>query len=121
MTLIRATEQEADYGLVTSVTKAFNGMEVIIREDGSDFEIGFPVYFDLYSNIPLDRDPVIQVGDSIRIIGFEDDGIIRNLSVNGVEWFDYTKKEAEIISQIRRRRREISILSDELNGPDINQ
>lgn len=111
-------KQEIDSGKVIEISKHYDGVEIIIQEPGSDFELGFAVYYDEYSIkfYKAGSRPVIHVGDDIKIVGHDDPEGIRKLSVNDEVWFDYTKAQARIVRQIRKRLREVAELQEKLDG-----
>lgn len=111
-------KQEIDVGVVSEITEHSDGVDVVIYEQGSDFELGFSIYYDQYSikHYNAGYRPRINTGDQIEIVGHEAPEGIRKLTVNDFVWFEYNKEQARIIKQIRKRTREIVQLQEELNG-----
>lgn len=112
-------EQIVETGNVLEVEENDERFLVTIGEHGSDFAIGFPIFKDAYSNLPLmffggGDQSTFKIGDKIEVIGFGSDYGIYSLTVNGEKWFCYDESSAKIINEIRIRDKEITLLNDRL-------
>lgn len=86
---------ETDVGKITDIQSHANGYNVVIKEDGADYEIGFPVYReDLGGWFPCK-------GDEVEIVGLSE-GLITKLKINGKFIFERTLKQAAIWKEIRQ-------------------
>jgi hypothetical protein len=104
-----------DTGQLVELSEYDNGYFLVV-DIGEDFQFGFPIYKDGYTNFPMDREEPFVVGDKIDVESAKMGTRILSLAVNGTEWFTYSMREAELISAIRKHWRQAQALQDELEN-----
>jgi hypothetical protein len=103
---------DLDTGVITELEDLEDGYTLVIHEDGSDYELGFQVYKEDMPGVS------INLGDRVEVEGHGNKYGVTRFSLNGFVVFDRSEREAEIVYEIRKRKREIRLLQEELDTID---
>lgn len=106
---LEINDSTIDVGYITEVTSGANGWNIIIHEEGADYELGFPVYKeDVGGWFPCK-------GDRVEVTGMTE-GLITGLAINDRVIFDRTEEEAAIWKEIRQHEGIARTLREKLRG-----
>lgn len=105
---------DTDVGRVVELQSHDNGWNAVIKEEGSEYEIGIPIYReDLAGFFPC-------VGDRIELEGLSE-GAITRLKINERVIFSRSYEEALTWNEIRKSESKVRFLREQLrNGIEHN-
>lgn len=102
-----------DVGNIVEIITGANGWNIIIQEEGAEYELGFPIYQeDVGGWFPCK-------GDRVEVTGVPE-GLITELTINDRVIFDRTEEEASIWKEIRQHESIARTLREKLRGGNQN-